>query len=68
LLPNWLMYVAFTLVNRVGITKMTTGTGIGSGSCCRFCLWGLWSWGVDSKFLCKRVCFSFFFVSTICVF
>jgi len=61
------MYIAFTLVDRVGITRMTTRTGAGSGdgansgSCCRFCLWGLRSWGADSKFSCKRVCFSFLF-------
>jgi len=56
------MYVAFTLVDRVGITRMMIWTGAGSsdganlGSCC-FCLWGLQSWGADSKFSCKRVCF-----------
>jgi len=67
------MYVAFTLVDHVGITRMTIGTGAGSGdgadsgSCCRFCLWGLRSWGVDSKLSCMLL-FFFFFVSTICVF
>jgi len=59
LLQNWLMYVAFTLVDRVGIMRMTIGTGAGSGSCYHFYLWGLRSWCAGSKLSCKRVCFFF---------